>query len=149
MGLIIPKVYINTLLFFRGGKAMIINKQNKSYQIRSDVSNFNWLNSEDWYLVADNSPLAQKVKQLFPRFDFVLDDDGNLIDVVEIPKTQEEINSERAKEIKAELQNLDSTVDRQWEDYYIRENVEPVERIAVVIHQKEVLRRELKSLEVN
>ena len=125
---------------------MIINKNNKSYQIRSDVTDFNWLKSDEWYLVPDNSPLAQKVQKLFPRFDFVLDENGKLVDVVEIPKTQEEINQERVKEIKEELETLDNTVDRQWEDYYIREKVTPVDRIAIVITQKEELRKELKLL---
>lgn len=126
---------------------MIINKQNKSYQIRSDVSNFNWLNSEDWYLVADNSPLARKVKQLFPRFDFVLDANGNLIDVVEIPKTQEEINAERAEEIKAELEDLDSTINRATEDLYTLTSTTPYQKTAEVIQQKEALRQELQTLQ--
>lgn len=125
---------------------MIINKQNKSYQTRSDASNFNWLNSEDWYLVADNSPLARKVKQLFPRFDFVLDGNGNLIDVVEIPKTQEEINSERAEEIKTELTELDTTIKRATEDLYTLTNTTPYQKTAEVIARKEELRQELKEL---
>lgn len=128
---------------------MIINKQNKSYQTRSDASNFNWLNSEDWYLVADNSPLARKVKQLFPRFDFVLDGNGNLIDIVEIPKTQEEINSERAKEIKQELNSLDNVINRATEDLYILTNKTPYQTIQATINKKTELRQELKSLEVN
>ena len=127
---------------------MIVNKLNKAFQTRSDASNFNWLNSEDWYLVADNSPLAQKVKQLFPRFDFVLDDDGNLIDVVEIPKTQEEINSERAEEIKTELTELDTTINRATEDLYKLTNTTPYQKTADVIARKEELRQELKELEV-
>ena len=125
---------------------MIINKQSKSYQTRSDASNFNWLNSEDWYLVADNSPLARKVKQLFPRFDFVLDANGNLIDVVEVPKTQEEINSERAEEIKTELTELDTTINRATEDLYTLTNTTPYQKTAEVIARKEELRQELKEL---
>ena len=125
---------------------MIVNKLNKAFQTRSDASNFNWLNSEDWYLVADNSPLAQKVKQLFPRFDFVLDANGNLIDVVEVPKTQEEINSERAEEIKTELTELDTTINRATEDLYTLTNTTPYQKTAEVIARKEELRQELKEL---
>ena len=124
---------------------MLINKITKTYQTRSDMADINWIGDE-WYLIPDNAPLAQKVQNLFPRFDFVIDDNGELIDVVEIPKTQEEINNERVEEIKYELETLDRTVDRQWEDYYIRENVTPVERIQVVIIEKEKLREELKAL---
>lgn len=126
---------------------MIVNKTTKAFQTRSDASSFNWLNSEDWYLVADNSSLAQKVMQLYPRFDFVLDADGNLVDIVEIPKTQEEINAEREEEIKAELQNLDSTINRATEDLYVLTNTTPYEKTAEVIQQKEELRQELQTLQ--
>lgn len=126
---------------------MIVNKTTKAFQTRSDASSFNWLNSEDWYLVADNSSLAQKVMQLYPRFDFVLDADGNLVDIVEIPKTQEEINAEREMEIKAELQNLDSTINRATEDLYVLTNATPYQKTAEVIQQKEALRQELQTLQ--
>jgi hypothetical protein len=53
----------------------------------------------------------------------------------------------RMEEILEELEQFDKTVDRQWEDYYINNNVEPVERIAVVIKQKEELRAEYQTLE--
>lgn len=58
-----------------------------------------------------------------------------------VPTTEEKI-----EEIKKQLVKLDSTVDRQWEDYYIRENITPVDRIAVVITKKEELRTELQEL---
>lgn len=123
---------------------MIVNKINKKYMTRSDMPNMNWLDN-NWYVVADNSVLANKIRSLYPRFEFVLQN-GELVDAIEIPKTQEEIKKERINQIKNQLEVLDSTVDRQWEDYYIRENVTPVERIAVVIAQKEELRSELQSL---
>ncbi len=124
---------------------MIINKDDKSYQTRSDMPNTNWL-GEEWYVVEDGSMLANKISQLFPRFDFVLDDDGNLLDVVEIPKTQEEINAERAEEIKAELEDLDSTINRATEDLYTLTSTTPYQKTAEVIQQKEALRQELKTL---
>lgn len=124
---------------------MLVNKNNKSFQTRSDLPNSNWLGDE-WYLVEDNSELANKIMQYFPRFDFVLNKKGKLVDIVEIPKTEEETAQERIEEIKSELESLDDTVDRQWEDYYIREKVTPVDRIAVVITKKAELREELKAL---
>ena len=36
---------------------MIINKNTKKYQTRSDMPNTNWLN-DDWFVIADNSPIA-------------------------------------------------------------------------------------------
>ena len=125
---------------------MIVNKTTKAFQTRSDMPASNWLGDE-WYVIEDNSPLAQKVMQLYPRFDFVLGDDSDLIDVVEIPKTQEEINAEREEEIKAELQNLDSTINRATEDLYVLTNTTPYEKVAEVIQQKEELRQELQTLQ--
>lgn len=124
---------------------MIVNLKTKRYETRSDMPNSNWRDGE-WYTLPDNSGLAKKIQRLYPRFEFVLDENGNLVDVVEIPKTQEEVNNERVEEIKTQLETLDKTVDRQWEDYYIREKVTPVNRIQVVITEKERLREELKSL---
>lgn len=127
---------------------MLINKITKEYMVNSNFPNINWLGNEEWYLVADGTELAQKIKKLFPRFEFVLDDNGNLIDVVEVPKTQEEINKEREEEIKNELVILDNTINRATEDLYTLTNTTPYQKTAEVIARKEELRQELKSLEV-
>lgn len=126
---------------------MLVNKMTKAIQTRSDMPNSNWL-GEEWYLVNDNSMLAKKIEQFYPKFDFVLDDNGNLIDVIEIPKTQEEINKERAEEIKNELVILDTTINRATEDLYTLTNTTPYQKTADVIARKEELRQELKELEV-
>jgi lipopolysaccharide biosynthesis regulator YciM len=63
-------------------------------------------------------------------------------------KLEERASKKRRKEeILEELEQFDKTVDRQWEDYYIDNNKTPVERIAVVIKQKEELRAEYQTLE--
>ena len=125
---------------------MIVNKHDKSFQTRSDKPNSNWINDNNYIVVSDGSQLANKIMQYFPRYDFVLDENDNVVDVVQVPKTEEEVNREKIEEIKKQLSKLDSTVDRQWEDYYIRENITPVDRIAVVITKKEELRKELQEL---
>ena len=127
---------------------MIVNKITKAFQTRSDKPNSNWLKSDEWYVVDDNSPIANKIQQLYPRYEFVLDEEDNLIDIVEIPKTQEEINSERAEEIKTELTELDTTINRATEDLYTLTNTTPYQKTADVIARKEELRQELKELEV-
>ena len=124
---------------------MIINKKDKSVQTRSDMPNTNWLGF-DWYLVPDNSELANKVQLLFPRFDVVLDENGELIDVVEIPKTEEEIKEERIEEIKSELNGLDGTINRATEDLYSLTNTMPYQTTLEVINKKEELRKELQTL---
>ena len=126
---------------------MLVNKYTKDFQTRSDLPNYNWLD-DNYYVVDDNSELAQKIQKLYPRFDFVLDDNGNLIDVVEVPKTQEEINKERTEEIKNELSELDNTINRATEDLYTLTNTTPYQKTADVIARKEELRQELKELEV-
>ena len=39
-----------------------------------------WVGNAD-YVVPDDSEIAEKIKTLYPNFDFVLDDDGNIADV--------------------------------------------------------------------
>lgn len=124
---------------------MLVNKKNKTYQTRSDKPNYNWLD-DNWYVVADSSELANKIIKLYPRFDFVLDDNGELVDVVEIAKTQEELNHERAEEIKSELNDLDTTINRATEDLYTLTNTTPYESTQEVINRKIELRNELKTL---
>lgn len=124
---------------------MIANKLNKGFQTRSDKPNSNWL-GEEWYLVEDNSTLANKIMNLYPRFDFVLDENNNLIDVVEIPKTEQEIKQEKIEEIKAELNSLDTTINRATEDLYVLTNTTPYTTIQEVINKKEALRTELQEL---
>ena len=124
---------------------MLISKTDKNYITRSDMPNTNWT-GEDYYVLDDNSVLAKKIIQYYPRYKLVLS--GNEItDVTYIEKTQEELDEERINEILEKLEELDKTVDRQWEDYYIRENVTPVNRIAVAISEKQDLREELHELE--
>ena len=95
---------------------MIVNKVNKGFQTRSDMPNSNWL-GEDWYLVPDNSELANKIERLYPRYDFVLDENDELVDVVEVPKTEQEITQEQIEEIDSELLSIDGQgVTRHFEN---------------------------------
>lgn len=125
---------------------MIVNKQNKSFQTRSDKTDSNWLNDDNYIVIPDNSPLANKIIQYYPKYDFVLDENDNVIDVVEIPKTEEELNQERIEEIKNELNQLDNTINRATEDLYILTDLRAYDTIEAVITRKEKLRKELKNL---
>ena len=64
----------------------------------------------------------------------------------ETPKTEEEIKQERIKEIKSELNGLDSTINRATEDLYVLTNTTPYTTIQEVITKKEALRTELQEL---
>lgn len=127
---------------------MIVNKLNKAFQTRSDKPNSNWLNDDNYIVIPDGSELANKMMKLFPRFDFVLDEKGELIDVVGIPKTEEEMNKEKEDKIKQELTELDNTINRATEDLYTLTNTTPYQKTAEVIQRKEELRQELKELGV-
>ena len=125
---------------------MIINKTDKSFQTRSDKPNTNWLNDNNYIVIPDNSPLANKIMQYFPRFDVVLDENDNVVDVVQVPKTEEEINQERIEEIKNELNSLDTTINRATEDLYILTDLRAYDTVEQVILRKEELRKELQEL---
>ncbi|MBD5156564.1 MAG: hypothetical protein HDT13_02875 [Butyrivibrio sp.] len=47
------------------------------------------------YCIPDGSELAAKYLALYPRAQLVTDDSGNIVDVVEIPKTYEETAAEK------------------------------------------------------
>ena len=87
---------------------MVVNKNTKGFQTRSDKPNNNWL-GEGWYLVKDDTELADKIMRLYPRFDFVLDDNGELIDVEEIPYTEKELKQQEVDGIDAELDEIDKS----------------------------------------
>lgn len=125
---------------------MIVNKLNKSFQTRSDKPNSNWLNDDNYIVIPDGSALANKIMQYFPRFDFVLDENNNVVDVVQIPKTEEETKQERIEEIKAELNELDKTINRATEDLYILTDLRAYDTVEQVILRKEELRKELQEL---
>ena len=60
---------------------MIIYK-NKSFVKSEKYPNTDWIGNADW-VIPDDSELAEKIKELYPNFEFVLDDDGQPIDVTE------------------------------------------------------------------
>lgn len=124
---------------------MIVNIKDKSFQTRSDKPNENWLD-KDWVTIPDNSELANKIIQLFPRYDLVLDEEDNVVDVVEVAKTEEELNQERVAEIEKELEELDKIINRATEDLYSLTGAKPYESIQETINRKQELRGERKKL---
>lgn len=124
---------------------MIINKISKDFQTRSDLPDTNWMDDE-WVVVPDESDLAEKVLKYFPRFDMVFDEDGEVVDIIEIPKTEEEKNAERVEEIKKELEELDKTINRATEDLYELTEATPYQSTQKVINRKIELRNELKKI---
>lgn len=65
---------------------MLINKIDKSY-IETD-SHIDISNDDEVFFVVDaNSDLALKIKKMFPKFDFILDNDNKLVDVTSTSDT--------------------------------------------------------------
>ena len=54
----------------------------KRFITNSEHPNDDWVGNADW-VIPDGSELAKKIKGLYPNFDFVFDNDGNISDVVE------------------------------------------------------------------
>lgn len=79
---------------------MIIHRKTKGFQIRSDKPNENWTD-EDCFIVEDGSTLANKIIENYPYYDFILDDNGELISIepTERPQPQDPQPSEEEKKI--------------------------------------------------
>ncbi len=60
-------------------KFMIVYKNKRFMQIGL-FPDTDWVGDAD-YVVPDDSELAEKIKTLYPNYDFVFDDDGNIADV--------------------------------------------------------------------
>ena len=58
---------------------MIVYK-NKQFTQIGLYPDTDWIGNADW-VIPDDSELAEKIKTLYPNFDFVFDDDGNIADV--------------------------------------------------------------------
>lgn len=89
---------------------MIINKNSKSYLTRSDKTNENWLGDDNYFVVDDSSPLAQKIIDNHPYINFITEN-GFLVDVeIDVQlKQKEEIKENIISEIKNLKQKLSDT----------------------------------------
>lgn len=56
--------------------------KDKRYITNSEHPDDDWTGHAD-FVIPDGSELAQKIIGLYPNFEFVFDDDGNISDVVE------------------------------------------------------------------
>ena len=62
-----------------------------------------WVGDAD-YVVPDDSELAEKIISLYPNFDFVLDDNGNISDVIETSEPIDKVISQKKSELSAECE---------------------------------------------
>ena len=80
---------------------MILYK-NKQFITNSDHPNDDWIGDADYVLDDEkNAELEAKIIGLYPNYDFVFDDDGNISDITETEPvvTTEEIEAHKTKRI--------------------------------------------------
>lgn len=54
----------------------------KHFITNSDHPEDDWIGNADW-VIPDDSELAEKIKELYPNFEFVFDENGQPVDVTE------------------------------------------------------------------
>ena len=75
----------------------------KRFITNSEHPNDNFTGNADW-VIPDGSELAEKIITLYPNFDFVFDDEGNIIDVAETSEPINEVISQKKSELSAECE---------------------------------------------
>ncbi|MFV0517830.1 MAG: hypothetical protein ACK5MV_10595 [Aminipila sp.] len=130
--------------------------ENKCYQTNSLYPNTDWTNSAK-YVVADDTPLSGKIITLYPNYDFVLDKNSNLVDVVEIqvPQSPQLTQSEQREQAYTSLTHkTDGTplivwesqpitveqTNQKWLDYSAEGNVKANELSALIVSAKAYIR---------
>ena len=76
---------------------MIIYK-NKFFVKSEKYPDTDFVGNADW-VISDDSELADKIIRLYPNFEFVFDDDGNISDVVETSEPVENVIPIKKKEL--------------------------------------------------
>ena len=52
----------------------------KRFISNSEYPDTDWVGDAD-YVISDDSELAEKIKRAYPYFEYILDDDGNIVDI--------------------------------------------------------------------
>lgn len=126
--------------------------ENGGWQINSESPDTNYLAETDEmqprWVVHDNSDVAAKIMSAARPWTAVEDENGELVDIAEIPPTQEELDEQRAEEIKRQLSELDSLAIRPLRAILTGTSTdEDTEKLREIESQAAVLRTELAELE--
>ncbi len=78
---------------------------NKHFATRSDHPNDDWVGNAD-HIIPDGSELAEKILRLYPNFEIITDDGGNIVDVVKIDETVKNAISQKKSELSAECEKV-------------------------------------------
>ena len=81
---------------------MVLYK-NKHFVTRSDAPDTDFMGDADW-IIPDSSELAKKIIRLFPNFELVFNDDGNISDVIKTNEPINEVISQKKAKLSAECE---------------------------------------------
>lgn len=127
--------------------------ENGGWQTSSESADTNYLEGiegciQPKWVVPDNSEVAAKVMSAVRPWEPVEDENGNLIDITEIPLSQEELNQQRIGEIKQQLNELDAQAVRPLRAIAAGTATDAdTDKLRETEAQAEVLRAELAELE--
>ena len=85
---------------------MIVRKD-KSFNKMGLYPDTDWIGDADWVLDDNDSKdaeIEEKIISLYPNFDFVFDDDGNIADVIETSEPIDKVISQKKSELSAECE---------------------------------------------
>lgn len=75
----------------------------KRFITNSDHPNDDWVGNADW-VISDDSELAEKIIGLYPNFEIVTDDEGNISGVIEIDEPIENVISQMKIKLSVECE---------------------------------------------
>ena len=79
--------------------------ENKGFETNSNFPNTDWT-GEALYVVEDGANIANKIKVLYPYYDFVTDENGRLIDVIEVEHEEPTQTPSEMAQLRADIDFL-------------------------------------------
>ena len=125
--------------------------ENGGWQINSESADTNYLEGtnemQPRWVVHDNSEVAAKIMSAVRSWTPVEDEKSELVDITEIPPTQDELDEQRAAEIKRQLAELDNLTIRPLRAILTGMSTsEDTEKLREIEAQAAILRTELTEL---
>lgn len=75
--------------------------ENKGYETRSDMPASDWTGKAA-YVIPDDSVLAEKIKKLYPYYEFVINS-GELVDIIQIDSPTAELTPAEKRELEYQI----------------------------------------------
>ena len=127
--------------------------ENCAWQTSTESPDTNYLADTDEmrpkWVVHDNSEVAAKIMSAARSWTPVEDENGELVDIIETPLSQEELNQQRADEIRRQLAGLDEQAIRPLRAILTGTSTgEDTDKLREIEAQAALLRDELAELEV-